>query len=1181
MPPHYGFSVYALPPAVLALMCLLGGITVVIRGRASRASVAFLSIQLAMTLWFSGLAGMYCATNEAVAMWWARFHYLGVPFIPSTVYLCSVVVMGTYARRKVLIWAGLLLSAFFSAAALGSDVLVAGVHRYWWGYYPLYGWLGGPYLVFCFGLELLFLRDYWVEYHKAEPGRHKLRLRALFIAFGIACLAGLDYLPCYGVPLYPFGYVPILICTAVLTRALPRYRLVDIVPAFAANEIISTMADPLAVCDADGRIRVVNQALCATLGYTEQELLGQRIECLAGTDAVRVERFRQLLSPGTARDQEAVLRTQAGEPVAVSISLSPLQDRGGNRLGTVLIARDVREQQRAEAALRESEEKYRTILTNIEDGYYEVDLLGNFTFFNQSLCRALGYSAEELMGMNYRRYMEPEKVSTMYEVFNRVYRTGESQTLFDWGITCKDGTKRIDEGSVSLIRDDAGRPCGFRGMVHDITERKQAEQALRAAAQEWQTTFDSVNDAVWLLDKDQRVVRANEATKRILQRTPSEVIGRQCWEVVHGTSEPMSGCPFVRMRKSLCRETTELQRDGQWFEVAVDPIVDEAGQLTGAVHIVSDITERKRAEEEKDTLLAIAQDINGTFDVEVLLDRVQRRAAAALPCDRVVTYCWDAARKAYAPIAWYGVPADLVPDTSVLEFRPGEAIVEPQATGQTLLINDVSKQELIPVEVLTHFRLGAQIVVPFAVRGRQSGSPAAYYGSLAAYYNEEGGRRFDARQVKLFEGIAREVGIAIEAADLYRAQEEETAIAGALARVGQEIISSLSSPTLLNRLCQVTAEVLGCDRGSTWLWDARKEAFGPVASYGASPEHWEIARLAKFDRSAMVTQIEAMERDGILKVKIADLPDSEHKAVGCACGVTASIMVPLRRGSELVGFHTADYCGREEVLSQRHERIARGIGQLASLALENVRLIEQLERANRLKSDFVATMSHELRTPLNIIMGYNDLLLDGGFGPMSEDQVDTLQRIGKSAEGLLELITATLDLSRLESGQVQFDVQAIDLPGLVGELDAEISELRENPNVDFAWDVAPELPELRSDPVKLKLVLKNLIGNAMKFTDAGSVVARLRGRDGGVEMTVADTGAGIAREMLPVIFEPFRQGEGPMTRQHRGVGLGLYIVRRLLDILGGAIEVESTVGQGSTFRVWVPNLAHGNATLPP
>ena len=591
---------------------------------------------------------------------------------------------------------------------------------------------------------------------------------------------------------------------------------------------------------------------------------------------------------------------------------------------------------------------------------------------------------------------------------------------------------------------------------------------------------------------------------------------------------------------------------------------DKMLQLQEANRILErDITERKRAEAEQAALFEIAKDIAGVVELSDLLKRVNQRTAAVLPCDYVVTYYFDVTRGAYRALAWYGVPLRLEPDMIALEFTSGQPLVEAALGMKNVVINDITDQGLVPLETLTHFGVIAVVVAPFAAHGRRMGALVAL--------NAESGRRFAPHQVRLLEGIAQQVGVAIEAVELSRAQEDEKAIAGALARVGQELISSFNSPVLLHRLCQLTTEVLGCDRSSTWLWDAREGAFVPVASYGASPEQWEIIRLVKFGRSALATQLEAMERDGFFKMKIADLPDSGPKAAACACGVTASMMVPLRRGSELVGFHTADYCGREEVLSERHKRIARGIGQLASLALENVRLIDELERANRLKSDFVATMSHELRTPLNIIMGYNQLLLEGDFGSMTEEQIDALQRMDKSAQGLLELITATLDVSRFETGEVELEVQAIALPDLVSELEAEIYGLREKPNVDFAWDLAPELPELRSDPVKLKMVLKNLIGNAIKFTDAGSVAVRLRPRDGGVEITVADTGAGIAREMLPVIFEPFRQADAFLTRKHGGVGLGLYIVRRLLDVLGGTIDAESTVGQGSTFRVWVPS----------
>jgi signal transduction histidine kinase len=610
----------------------------------------------------------------------------------------------------------------------------------------------------------------------------------------------------------------------------------------------------------------------------------------------------------------------------------------------------------------------------------------------------------------------------------------------------------------------------------------------------------------------------------------------------------------------VTKERNILRKDGSLLPVETRTRMQPEGNL---LVIVRDITERKRAEAEQAALLEIAKDIAGVLDLNDLLKRVHQRTAAVLSCDYVVTYYFDATRGAYRALAWYGVPSRLEPDIIALEFSSGQPLVEAALGMKNVVINDITDQDLVPLETLTHFGVIAVVVAPFAAHGRRMGALVAL--------NAESGRRFAPHQVRLLEGIAQQVGVAIEAVELSRAQEDEKAIAGALARVGQELISSLSSPALLNRLCQLTTEVLGCDCSRTWLWHAPGEAFVPVASYGDSPEQWEMMRLVKFGRSALATQLAGMERNGVFNIKVADLPDSEAKVWACAHGVTVGLMVPLRRGGELVGFHTADYCGREEVLGERHERIARGIGQLASLALENVRLIEELERASRLKSDFVATMSHELRTPLNIIMGYNDLLLDGGFGPMTEEQVDTLQRIEKSAEELLELITATLDLSRLDAGQVRLDLKAIDLADLVSQLDAEISGLRRNPNVNFAWDVAPELPELRSDPVKLKVVLKNLIGNAIKFTHAGSVVVRLRARDGGVEITVADTGVGIAREMLPVIFEPFRQGEPAMTRQHRGVGLGLYIVRRVLDVLGGTIDAESNVGQGSTFRVWVPS----------
>jgi signal transduction histidine kinase len=228
-----------------------------------------------------------------------------------------------------------------------------------------------------------------------------------------------------------------------------------------------------------------------------------------------------------------------------------------------------------------------------------------------------------------------------------------------------------------------------------------------------------------------------------------------------------------------------------------------------------------------------------------------------------------------------------------------------------------------------------------------------------------------------------------------------------------------------------------------------------------------------------------------------------------------------------------------------------------------------LEAADRLKSEFVATMSHELRSPLNIIIGYHELLLDGGFGPLTSAQHEPLRRADHSARELLDLINATLDLSRLEAKRITLDLGDVVVADLVDEVGRELSDHPDRPDIEIRWNTPPDLPRLRTDRVKLKMVLKNLVENALKFTECGRVELAAAGLDGGVELRVTDTGVGIAAEAQTVIFEPFRQvNAGGQLRD--GAGLGLYIVKQLLAVLGGSITLESEVGRGSIFRVWLP-----------
>jgi signal transduction histidine kinase len=233
-------------------------------------------------------------------------------------------------------------------------------------------------------------------------------------------------------------------------------------------------------------------------------------------------------------------------------------------------------------------------------------------------------------------------------------------------------------------------------------------------------------------------------------------------------------------------------------------------------------------------------------------------------------------------------------------------------------------------------------------------------------------------------------------------------------------------------------------------------------------------------------------------------------------------------------------------------------------------------------------MSHELRTPLNIVMGYTELLQEGNFGLLTDEQGKVLQKIDKSAKELSGLISSILDVHRLETRHTSVEIDEVNIASLMEELCQEREQECDNPDVTFVWRVGEKLPVFYNDRTKLKVILKHLLANAVKFTPSGNVTLGVVPHEGGIEFSVHDTGIGIAPDAIPVIFEMFRQGDGSTKRSYNGSGLGLYIVRRLLDLLGGVVSVESKVGVGSTFHVWVPNLrpkaasqSHLNGSLPP
>jgi len=252
----------------------------------------------------------------------------------------------------------------------------------------------------------------------------------------------------------------------------------------------------------------------------------------------------------------------------------------------------------------------------------------------------------------------------------------------------------------------------------------------------------------------------------------------------------------------------------------------------------------------------------------------------------------------------------------------------------------------------------------------------------------------------------------------------------------------------------------------------------------------------------------------------------------------------------------------------------------AHLEEQNAQLLWQaheVEKANRLKSEFLASMSHELRTPINAIVGYAALLLENMFGPLTDQQKDALDRTRAAADHLRALIDDILDLAKIEAGKMQFTLEDLTLSEVVREASQQMEPMIRRKSLSYTVDIAPETPTISSDRTKLKQILLNLLSNAMKFTTRGGVSVVVRPHAMGVRLDINDTGIGIRPEHLSVIWEDFRQVDQSRTREFGGTGLGLSITRKLVERLGGTISVESIVGVGTSFTVILPIKAPDNA----
>lgn len=299
-----------------------------------------------------------------------------------------------------------------------------------------------------------------------------------------------------------------------------------------------------------------------------------------------------------------------------------------------------------------------------------------------------------------------------------------------------------------------------------------------------------------------------------------------------------------------------------------------------------------------------------------------------------------------------------------------------------------------------------------------------------------------------------------------------------------------------------------------------------------------------------------------------------------------AVAVPIVFRGELHGVILLGFNQEDRFLNSREVQFCQIVAFATAIALSNAKkyeglhaearrrqiMAEQLADANRLKSEYLASTSHELRTPIATIMGYGHLLGDGACGPLTPEQKKAMGRLMENARGLLSIVDALLDYTKLEKGETGLFVKRGDVRTLLEELKKEFAPLESRKPFKVRYEVGEDIPLIETDWGKLKSVLANMLSNAIKFTDTGEVKLSVLKEvaNGNVSFVISDTGIGIPKDLIPLIFDKFRQLDGRAARNYEGTGLGLTICKNLVELIGGKIEVESEVGKGSTFKVTLP-----------
>jgi PAS domain S-box-containing protein len=839
-------------------------------------------------------------------------------------------------------------------------------------------------------------------------------------------------------------------------------------------------------------------------------------------------------------------------------------------------------------AVRASQHMLQRLTETVPSVIYVYDLKTDRNVYaNQLLSEMLGYTPEEAQALGNQflpTVVHPEDWAATAAHIARLLRLEDGTVLErEYRMQPKGGPLRWFWGrEMVFARDATGHPTQILGSILDVTERKQAEQALRQAKENLDLALAAAEMGTWDWEIASDTYTWNAAQYAVFGVTPDQFVITldRIWAATHPDDRERLQALAARALETGEPYQTEfriVRPDGElrWCVGGTSVTRDASGRPVRMSGTTYDITARKQAEAEATFLAELGEQIRASQDADALLASVAQLTGTQLHASRCFFAEVDDAANRFTIRRDYRQHAELpsMAGDYVVSTWPTE-IQAAHRAGRPIRIGDAASDPGIGP-------LYAAVYQPLGVRAFAS-VPLLRDGELvlALVVLSEAPRAWTVRDTALLQTVAERTWNAVEKLRLEAAQRDTATRLQQLNTASLAINAAPTRDALLLRITGEARALIGAAMAVVNLvpdddWQQAQtvvslaERYAAWQNYTTQPTGEGIYRLVCDERRPLrLTQAELLAQPawrGFAAEAAHHPPLNGLLAVPLLNSDGACLGLIQLLDKQAGAFTAAD----EALLVQ--------LAQLAGVALENRLLYEgeqaarqAAEEASRLKDEFLATVSHELRTPLTALLGYAQLLQ-----ARKRDEAyvaRTVEKIARSARAQAQLTEDLLDVARIVTGKLRIEPQPIDLIAVIRAALDTARPAAEAKGLQLQIELEPAASALVGDANRLQQVIWNLLSNATKFTPSGGTITlRLESEDRHARFTVRDTGEGISPAFLPYVFDRFRQADGTSNRAHGGLGLGLAIVRHLVELHGGTVQVASAgVGQGATFTVRLP-----------